>query len=419
MGFWNRLLYGSEAKASNGTLDLFREIYGSPPSKSGQTVTWKSALQVSVVLACATVRANGIAQVPFRLMRETGGQNGLSTKLPATDHALFDVLHRRPNPWQTSFELRQTMELHRVLCGNAFAFLNRVGGRVVEIIPFEPGWVTVKRNPDYSLTYTVRPDNGQAQVFPAEAIWHLRGASWNSWMGMEAVKLAREAIGLAMASEESQARLHEKGVQNTGVYSVEGTLRDEQYEALRKFIEKNHAGSKNAGLPMILDRNAKWLQTQMTGVDAQHLETRKFQVEEVCRTMGVFPQMIGYTDKAPTYASAEQFFGAHVVHTLGPGYEAWEQSADVNLLTKEDRQSGLFCKFFVNGLLRGNIKDRGDFYTKMYGVGALNPNEIRALEDMNPYDGGDKYRVPLNMEDPNNPSDDGKKPSDGGENEPA
>lgn len=391
-------VFGRQEKSAD-TLEIFRELYGSPPAHSGQSVSWKTALNITTVLACVRVKANGISQVPLKLMRELPD----GTRQPATDHPLYDVLHRRPNPWQTSFEFRSTLEFHRELCGNAYCFINRVGGRVVELIPIEPMYVTVAQSADHGLSYTVSPPNGTPQSFPAEAIWHLKGPSWNGWFGMETVRQAREAIGLAMATEEQHARLHKHGVSTSGLMSVDGNLDPEAYKRLRAALEQQHAGSANAGKAMIMDRGARWTPMGMSGVDAQHLETRKFQIEEICRAFDVYPQMIGHSDKTSTYASAEQFFLAHVVHKMGPVYEAWEQSIDCNLLSVADRNAGLYAKFNVNAMLRGAMSDRADFYTKLYGVGALSPNEIRALEELNPYDGGDQHRVPLNMVDPNAP----------------
>jgi HK97 family phage portal protein len=161
----------------------------------------------------------------------------------------------------------------------------------------------------------------------------VRGPSWNGWSAIEPLKAARDAIGLAIAIEESQAGLHANGVQTSGAWSVEGKLTPDQHKALREWIEKEHAGAPNAGKALILDRAAKWMQTQMTGVDAQTLESRRNQVEEICRFFGVMPIMAGYSDKAATYASAEQMFLAHVVHTLSPRWERYEQSMDAYLLT--------------------------------------------------------------------------------------
>ena len=147
--------------------------------------------------------------------------------------------------------------------------------------------------------------------------------------------------------------------------------------------------------------------TSMTAPNdqAQFLEPRKFPVEEICRAFRVLPIMVGYSDKTATYASAEQMFLAHVVHTLSPWCRRIETSIAKNLFSEEERRQGLYAKFMLNGLLRGAAKDRAEFYARMYGIGAMNPNEVREYEDMNPYDGGERYRVPLNMTDPAAPDD--------------
>jgi HK97 family phage portal protein len=212
---------------------------------------------------------------------------------------------------------------------------------------------------------------------------------------MAAVDYAREAIGLSIATEEAHALLHKNGAQASGLYSVEGALSPQQYKDLSDWLKKQiTADDKHS--PLVLDRGAKWTQISMSGVDAQHLETRKHQVEEVCRAFRVMPIMIGQADKAATYASAEQMFLAHVVHTLCPWYERIEQSADVNLLSKRDREQGIYTKFLPNGLMRGAAKDRSDFYYKMWQMGAYSPNDILRLEDENPYKGGDRRYIPVN-----------------------
>lgn len=391
-------LWRTGGERKNDTLKIWRELYGGRDAFSGMRVTTNTALEVATVLACVRVKANGIAQVPLKLMREGTGIGGMASRLPARDHGLYDLLHRRPNDFQTSFEFRHTVEMHRQLLGNAFIFTNRAGdGRVLELIQLDPGRVEVKQEKDWRVRYFVTALDGTKKEFPPSAIWHLRGPSWDGVMGLEIIRKAREAIGLAMATEQAHARLHRNGVQASGLYSVDGPLDGASHDRLKAYIEQQHAGVVNSGKPFILDRGAKWYPLTMTGVDAQHLETRRYQVEEICRFFNIFPQMVGFTDKTSTYASAEQFFGAHVVHCLGPEFEAWEQSMDCNLLSDAERRDGLYTKFSVAGLLRGSTKDRADFYTKLYGIGVLNPNDIRALEDWNPYEGGDQYRVPLNM----------------------
>lgn len=385
---WRALAGAREAKMTSE--QLWREIHGGRASRAGPAVTWQSAIAVSAVFACARVLANGVAQVPWRVMRAEG-----EARRQAEDHALHDVLRRRPNPWQSSFEFRRQIMLHLVLCANAFVFVNRVRGRVVELLPIEPGMVQVERGADWQPRYRVTLPGGAAEDVPAEALWHIRGPSWNGWMGLDAVRLARESIGLALATEGSQADMHRAGVRPAGLYAVEGLLKNEQFDALRQHIRRTQ--TEDGGGVMILDRKATFTPTAMTGVDAQHLETRRFQVEEICRFFGVMPIMVGQADKASTYASAEQMFLAHVIHTLGPWYAALEQSADAALLTTPERAAGLYTKFNATALLRGDAAGRADYFAKALGAGGspawMTADEVRALEELNPM-GGDAARLP-------------------------
>jgi HK97 family phage portal protein len=335
------------------------------------------------------VLSQGVAQVPFKLFQESE-INGLSNIAPARKHQIYDLITAKPNDWTTSFEFRETLTIHAAM-GNAYAFINRTINGISELILLNPGRVTKKQLKDYSITYDVTGDSGAVQTFPAEAIWHVKGPSWDGLVGMELMNVAREALGLSIATEETHAKLHAKGIRTTGTYSVEGKLNAQQYKDLKAWIQSEMAGADNAGAPMILDSGAKWLPTAMTGIDAQHLETRKYQIEEVCRFTGVSPFMVFYSDKAPTYASAEQFQIQHVVHTLAPWYARIEQSADVNLLTKNERAKGFYFKFMAAGLLRGASKDRAEYYAKALGSGGsqgwMTPDEVRALEELNPMGG--------------------------------
>lgn len=397
-------------KSVSNSLELWREIGGGRAAETGDTISWKTAIQVATVFACARSIANGISQVPLKLFRES--PDGLS-RVPATDHDLYRLLHRRPNPWQTSFAYRQTLALHLVLCGNHYSYKNRAsGGRIGELIPLEPQWVRVRQERDASLLYDVTMPGGETRTLSPEAIWHVRGPSWNGWQGMEAVALAREAIGLSMATERQASRMHKNGLSPTGAWSVDDKLGGEQYKQLAKQIQDRYGGSNN-GAPLILDRGAKWLSLTMTGVDAQHLETRRFQVEEVCRAMGVMPIMVGHADKTATYASAEQMFIAHVVHTLSPWYECIEQAIDVDLLTERDTKNGIYAKFVAAGLLRGSMKDRAEYFAKALGAGGapawMTQDEVRALEELNPM-GGDAAVLPKPTNVPGTP-----KPTEGNE----
>ncbi len=373
-------------------LDVYERMITSRRSKSGKAVTWETALKVSTVLACAGVIARGIAQVPLKIMQDEAGR-----KRAAREHPLYWLLHNQPNEWQTSYEYRETMALHLVLCGRHIAVKNVFRGELLELLPLEPQRVRVERLRDLKLRYHVTLADGTAQVYEQDEVWHVRGLGWSGWDGLEPLMLAREAIGLSISAEESQSTLHKNGLRTSGTYSVDGNLSAAQYDALRTHLMKNYAG-ENAGLPMIVDRAAKWLASTMTGVDAQHLETRRFQVEEVCRAMGVMPIMVGHADKSQTYASSEQQFIAHVVHTLSPWYQRIEQSIDAHLLGKKAVQQGYYAKFVPAGLLRGAIKDQGDYFAKALGSGGspawMTQDEVRELLEMNPM-GGDASRLPV------------------------
>lgn len=367
--------------------ELEQMLHVGRTSGSGALVNWHTALKVTTMLACARVIAEGIAQVPWKVYRGDAG------RVEADDHPLSDLLYRRPNPWQTSFEFRETLGFHAVLTGGGFARKLRVGRarELRSLEPFEPGIIRVQREPDGTLRYFYRPQNGSEVELKADEVWHIRGPSWNSWLGLDITRLACEAIGLAIVTEGAHAELYRNGARVSGTYSVTNNLTPEKFNQLAAWLDQHEPGGPRASKPLVLDNGAKFENTQMSGVDAQHLETRKLQVEEICRAMRVMPIMVGQSDKSATYASAEQMFLAHVIHTLMPWYERFEQSADVNLLTDQDRRAGYYTKFNPNALMRGAAADRATFYAKALGAGGQKPwltqDEVRALEEVAPMGG--------------------------------
>lgn len=394
MGLFSRL-FGRKALGDEQQR-LLRELYGATrETRSGETVTWKTSLDVAAVLACVRAISDGLSTVPCKVLQK---EPGSGARREAVEHPLHALLTEAPNGWQSAVEFRETLAYHVVLCGNAFVYLSRVRDRLVELIPIEPGKVTVDQANDFTLTYKVTGLDGRVQEFPQEAIWHVRGPSWNSWMGLEATRLAREAIGLSMATERSASRLMATGARTSGIYSVEGTLSAEQYAALNKWIERNLGGAENAGRVLLVDRNAKFAPTQMTSVDAQMLETRRFQIEEICRAFGVMPIMVGLSEKTSTYASAEQMFLAHAVHTVRPWHRRFEAGMRRSLLTRADREAGVYVKFFDSELMRGAAKDRAEFYARALGAGGspawMEINEVRGLEDMDEVPWGSGQPMP-------------------------
>jgi HK97 family phage portal protein len=376
---------------------FWNEMAGWLSSVTGKSVTLKTAIQVATVFACCRVIGNGMAQVPLKLMLESPDGR---TRLPAKAHPLYRLLSLRPNGWQTSFEFRQMIAWHVELCGQAFVFKSRsFSGKLLELIPFAPGMVSPRRDQSLNIFYDVVGYDGSVKTFTPDQIWHLRGPTLDGFEGLEVVKIAREAIGLAMATEEAVAQLHKNGVRNSGVYSVEGTLNKDQHKAITDWVNTQFGGLQNVGKAMVLDRGAKFLNTSMSGIDAQTNETRKTQIEQICAFFGVLPIKTGYADKTATFASAEEMNRAHREDCLAPRWEAFEQSAVVNLLTDAEQAQGYYVNFTEEGMLRGSAKDTKDIVLGYVNGGILTPNEGRSLLDRNPDDdpASDQLRIPANI----------------------
>lgn len=393
MGFLARAV--AERKAAISMEKLWTQmVLGEVKSKAGPPVTLQTAFRVSASFACMRAISQGCAQVPFKLMQDYK-QDGLNRKKVAREHPLYRVISVKPNDWQTSFEFRETMALHASM-GNAYAYKVYGRGKLKQLILLDPCRVTPTQDDYWNPVYKVRGRDGDEKTIAASLIWHVRGPSWDGFLGLDMINLIRESLGLSVALEESAAGLHANGVRPTGVYSVEGNLDDKQHDQLTAWLKKHAAAG--VGTPLILDRGAKWLQQTMTSIDAQHLEMRQMQIEEVCRHFGVLPIVIGYSgDKANTYASAETMFAAHKWLTLSPWYTRIQESADVNLLTEQEGAEGYYFKFITNGLMHANAKERAEYFAKALGAGGHQPwmaaDEVRMLEDLDPF-GGEAAQLP-------------------------
>lgn len=389
------LRWGRKADNTTGLLKEFLEQYR---SKSGTAVNHMTALRAVTAYACARVIAEGLAQVPIKLYRaRPGGGRDV-----ARDHPLHDILAHRPNEWQTSYEWRETAGIHLAFAGNEYGWINRIRGQIAEILPYSPANVRTKTE-DGVLRYWFRTGESKWTEIPGDEVLHLRGPSWDGLTGLDGVQLAREVIGLSLATEEHGARLFSNGAQPGGIlYSDSVMIGDEQRKALRESWESTHGGGGGAHKTAILWGGLKWMSTAQQNDNAQFLETRGFQVEETCRAFRVLPVMVGHSDKASTYASAEQMFLAHVVHTMGPWFARFEQACDARLLTQRERAAGYYVKFSVSALLRGAHEARAAYYSKALGSGGapawMTQDEVRELEELNPM-GGSASNLPT----PTNP----------------
>jgi len=371
-------------------------LTGAPTAVSPET-----AQSVATVYSCVNVIAQSIAALPLKLYRR--GADGI-VKAPALDHALYIVLHDTPNPELTAFELREMMMTHVLLRGNAYCEIETNGrGDVIGLWPIHPDRVMVYRNnpdeagnpwPGYrGLLYYIQVPNGKPVTLTSEKIWHLRGPSRDGIIGHSPLQVAHTATALAVKADRLAESVFDNGATPGGILKMDGTLSPEARDRLIASWEERHKGK--AGRVALLEEGMAWETVSLTLQDMQFLESRKFQRSEILALFRVPPHMVGDLDKA-TFSNIEHQSLEFVVDTLQPWIVRFEQSITRDLIGKLER-ARVFAEFSVDGRLRGDQKSRFDAYHIARNDGWLSANDIRALENLNPIEGGDVYWQPLNM----------------------
>ena len=355
-------------------------------SAAGRPVTEWNAVDVTAVFCAARVIAEGIAQMPVRVLATGVDAYGQEQAIPDRKHWAHKLLAVRPNNWQTSYEFREGMIFNAALGAGAIAIKNVVGEEVRELLPVPAGSWSVDQLSDWSVRVRVDYEDKTHEYFPLEQVFYLRGPSLDGYRALPAVRQAREAIGLSMALEAQQARLAGNGGKPSGVLSFVQKLTPETRANLKDTWQKRFGPNGEGGIA-VLDGDAKFQSMTMTSVDAQHIETRRLQIEEIGRAFRVQPIMLMQADKAATFASAEQMFRMHVIHTLGPWIARFEEAAMRDILGNQD---ALRVDLDERNLLRGDFKDQSDYFTKALGAGGqpgwMTPNEVRQEVGLNPID---------------------------------
>ena len=373
---------------------LARALLAGGDTEAGYSVNWKTAVTVEAVLACSRVIANGLAQVPLKLYRpKVGGGVEVVTK------GVGKLLSRKASSIHTAFRLRHSMGMQLALKGSFSAYKNIVAGDIVELLPYQIGDVTVAGdiwNPIYSA-FNARTN--KMEELPRDRLLHIVGLSLDGASALDTINLARQGISLAIATTNHAARTFRNGAASSGIYTTDEKLDKQQRAQLISALDEIESSSGGAYKKNVLWGGLKYQHTSYANDQAQLQQLRDQQVERVCMAFGVNPIMVGYTGgKTPTYASAEQLFTAHTVHTLGPLYKCVEEELDAQLLTEDEIDAGYYWKHSVQGLMRGSHEVRAKYYKDMWSIGSLNPNEIRDFEELNPYNRGNEFRVPLNTE---------------------
>ena len=361
-------------------------------SISGKSVTARSAIQLSTVYACVRVIAETVASLPLNVFEATdkGG-------VKALEHPLQRLLHDEPNPEMTSFIWRETMLSHLLLWGNSYCQILRTGRNgIVGLYPLLPDHMAVDRDTKGKLTYTYTTSEGRMEQLNPEDVLHIPGLGFDGVMGYSPIALETAAIGLGIAAEEYGSKFFQNGARPSGILTHPNTVKDPA--ALRASWNAAHGGSGNASRVAVLEEGMTFVPLSMPNNEAQFLETRKFQVTEICRIFRVPPHMIGDLERA-TFSNIESQNISFAVHTIRPWLVRIEQAINKTLIP-ENEKGRYYAQFNIDGLMRGDYKSRMEGYAIARQNGWMSANDIRALENLNPIseeEGGNAYLVNGNM----------------------
>jgi HK97 family phage portal protein len=357
--------------------DLLEYMRAGSETAAGVYVNASKSLQNMALLRCVTLISESIGMLPLNLMMRG------SNKQQAVDHPVYVLLKSTPNSWQTAYELKSLLQLHVMTHGNAYARVIWSRGRPIKLIPMLPSQVTPKLDDQWNMTYVYTRKDGAQITLPANEVLHLRDLSEDGITGLSRVRLAREAIGIAQQAERAAARLFKNGVMAGGAVSTDKALSDQAYARLQQSIDAK-SGADQAHKWMIFEEGLKGEKWAQTASDAQHIENRNHQIEEVARAFGV-PRPLLMMDDTSWGSGIEQLGIFFVQYALQHWFTVWEQATERTLLSPEERKT-LYVKFNERALLRGTLKDQAEFFTKALGSGGQAPfmsqNEVRDLQDM-------------------------------------
>ena len=392
-------IFRSRDKPTNATSgSAYRFFLGG--TTSGKAVTERSAMQMTAVYSCVRILSEAIAGLPLHLYRYD--KNGRKEK--ALDHPLYFLLHDEPNPEMTSFIFRETLMTHLLLWGNAYAQVIRNGnGEVVGLYPLMPNRMTVDRDEHGKLFYSYQVSNDDAPtmktgtvILKPTDVLHIPGLGFDGLVGYSPIAMAKNAIGLAIAAEEYGSKFYANGAAPSGVLEHPGTLKDPA--RVRESWNAAFGGSSNSHKVAVLEEGLKYSPISISPNEAQFLETRKFQINEIARIFRVPPHMVGDLEKS-SFSNIEQQSLEFVKYTLQPWIIRWEQNLQKALLTEEEKKTYFFI-FNVEGLLRGDYQSRMQGYATARQNGWMSANDIRELENLDKIpteEGGDMYLVNGNM----------------------
>ena len=398
MGFLSGLFRSRDAPRNSTSGSAYRFFMGN--STSGKRVNERSAMQMTAVYSCVRILSEAVAGLPLHLYQYTDK----SSKEKAVDNPLYFLLHDEPNTEMTSFVFRETLMTHLLLWGNAYSQIIRNGkGEVMGLYPLMPDRMTVNRDEKGRLYYEYMVSSedaktlkdGTVRLSPYDVL-HIPGLGFDGLVGYSPIAMAKNAIGLAIAAEEYGSKFYANGATPSGILEYPGTVKEP--DKVRESWNAGFCGSSNAHKIAVLEEGMKYTPISISPNEAQFLETRKFQINEIARIFRVPPHMVGDLEKS-SFSNIEQQSLEFVKYTLEPWLVRWEQAMQRALIPQDDK-SKYFIKFNVDGLLRGDYQSRMQGYATARQNGWMSANDIRELENLDRIpaeDGGDLYLINGNM----------------------
>lgn len=398
MNVFQRLFHSRDKPQNNLNGSAYSFFFGG--SSSGKPVNERSAMQMTAVYSCVRILAEAVAGLPLHVYRynDSGG------KEKALTHPLYRLLHDEPNPEMTSFAFRETLMGHLLLWGNAYAQIIRNGkGEVIALYPLMPNKMTVDRDVNGRLYYLYLrtsedspADIGNQVYLPPSDVLHIPGLGFDGLVGYSPIAMAKNAIGMAIACEEYGAKFFANGASPGGVLEHPGVVKDPA--RVRESWNTVYQGSGNAHKIAVLEEGMKYQAIGISPEQAQFLETRKFQINEIARIFRIPPHMVGDLEKS-SFSNIEQQSLEFVKYTLDPWIVRWEQSITRRLFLESEKPT-CFVRFNLDGLLRGDYQSRMNGYATARQNGWMSANDIRELENLDriPLElGGDLYLINGNM----------------------
>lgn len=366
--------------------------YGS----NSATVNDITALNCSVVFACTRVIAETAASLPLQVFREQSGGG----RVAATDHPLYPILHHAYNPFMTAMEGRETQIAHAVTRGNSYARIARRSGRGGEILglyPLDPGSVEVKIEGG-DIYYDWTQESKPKVRLTKDEVFPVHGLGFDGIHGYSVIRQASTSIGLSLTAERLSRNYLASGGRAPGLLEYEGKWKTaEERDNFLENWRSQYESVDTAGKTPLMPTGMKWQSMGINPNDMQFLETRQFMVSEICRWFRVPPHLVQDLMRS-TNNNIEHQSLEFVMHTLRPWLVRFEQAASKWLLTEAERKAGYYVEHNIDGLLRGDYESRTKGYATLLQNGVLSINEVRAMENFNPIEGGEDHHIQLNMQ---------------------